>query len=155
MTKGEEGHHRLVEALVWGSQQRERENLDSLCKRLGIARDKPTEAKWLLIGMKLAKEQPEFTGLPRRKGRPSSSPFEKTDIKRAVKMQEFKRLVESLVGTRVSVAELIRTINDPESEFQKEFPKSLLSGEPASLQNSISRGRAALKKMSSRKRTRK
>jgi hypothetical protein len=93
-------HRKLADALIRGDLQRERENLEALCKRLRIAADEPEAMKWVLIGMTLAKEQGEFTGKLRRKGRPRKGPLDSIDVKRALKVEEIQQWVEREMGRR-------------------------------------------------------
>ena len=69
--------------LLQGMMKAEGRKLDALCERLGIETNQPAPSKWILIGQALARQQPEFTGKKRGRGRPKTDEFYGIDCERA------------------------------------------------------------------------
>ena len=131
-------HEALRAALLAGEPTLE-EKLDALCKRLGVTLDQPDWAKFGHIGIILAYQQPEFTGkTPRRKGAPKKFILDEIDVIRARRV-ELEQLVQKLLtGAQLSITSTLTLLQDVDSYFKADLQ---------SLQNSVSRGRAKLKKL--------
>src|SRR5262245_39162567 len=96
MMENTRARHAIVEALLSHEKQNLRDltkrlgigpELEALCSRLGVNPHNAEWVTWALVGMKLAREQPEFTGKPRGRGRPRKL-GDNLDIRRALFIED-------------------------------------------------------------------
>jgi hypothetical protein len=122
---------------------------DALCRRLGIEVENQKEVEepflgnlitWATIGMKLAENEPEFTGQTGKRGRPKlKSQRQKTDYERALFIVRLKARHEKNGDGRKLTDKALIELAQQESHLE------FVNREIDSLTKSVSRGNSIIR----------